>query len=393
MSITPQTSIYKQSTTDLRDQLILDLESDNQELRAENTDLRARIAELEESPDERIAELQRRIAELQTRHYEQVKRYEDYLEWMCKLFANKTIPEACRLVLWQFYYVFFRMRNQTVGEELRIGVEHTAAAMGISTSTVSTATKRLETWEILKKREEKTTKDNGDPMTLVHITLNDAVEHPENIRMANTHGGARVKKCSKCGSEDVDRYTVQYCRHCDENSWYGQPGLRADADVRLAQNASNTPLYKSGKKQDAFEDDERDLPEEPSISSISSRLDQALAAAQHQTARAKERAQKQDAFDQAAGISSAPAGAPLPPDQDQLEAEHTCKTSAASCYGPMIQNVTVCQTLIRLNKDGTPAHGLDKVVSSRSCGSTQWQWSDSDQRRVCAKCWTPQPHW
>jgi len=101
--------------------------------------------------------------------------------------------------------------------------------------------------------------ENGEQRKYVHIALGEIMAHPEDIEMDKAHGGIRVKKCPGCGSENVDRYTVQYCRCCKTNAWYGQPGLRADANVKDAQSASvhmNHSTVTSGdhaEKQDAFD--------------------------------------------------------------------------------------------------------------------------------------------
>lgn len=386
--------LLEQENRQLREQL--GQERDEHELGRLLAAANQRIAQLEAERDQARLELdhERRL------RTEQYNRYFALFDWMRKLFANKSIPEACKLVLWQFYTVFFFMRAQATSEEMRISVEGTAAALGISTSTVRKATDKAEAWDVLKRRYEPITTGNGEKITRVHIELNDITAHPEHIQMEKLHGGKRVKKCPKCGSEDVDRYTVQYCRCCDENSWYGQPGLRNDADVVKAQRAQHTPLYKSGQKQDAFTDSEH----EPDPLALSERIDKALDATQHQAARARDRAtptqeapapcdspndelpastvttqvaapQKQDAFEQ---------------ETAQLATEHLPHSYNGKLL-VMEMPVTRCCARMALNKHGEPAHALEKIVSRQECGSTQWFWSDGEQRRVCAKCWTPRP--
>ena len=93
-------------------------------------------------------------------------------------------------------------------------LEQTADALGISTSTVRKATDKAEMWEVLQRDYESVTTEKGDKITLMHLQLNDVIAHPDRIVMEKRHGGARVRKCPKCGTEDVDRYTVQYCRCC-----------------------------------------------------------------------------------------------------------------------------------------------------------------------------------
>jgi len=388
--------LLEQENRQLREQL--GQERDEHELGQLLAVANQRIAQLEAERDQVRAELDRE-RRLRT---EQYNRYFALFDWMRKLFANKSIPEACKLVLWQFYTVFFFMRAQATGEEMRISVEGTAAALGISTSTVRKATDKAEAWDVLTRRYEPITTSDGEKITLVHIELNDITAHPEHIQMEKLHGGKRIKKCPKCGSEDVDRYTVQYCRCCDENSWYGQPGLRNDADVVKAQRAQNTPLYKSGQKQDAFEDGEH----EPDPIALSNRLDQALDATQHQAAQARDRAREHEArapydlpTDELLTSTTVPTQAPTVEKQDAFEQEATefatehLPYSQSSKLPVMEMSLTRCRAHIALNKDGEFAHALEKIVSYQECGSTRWIWSSDEQRRVCANpdCGTPLP--
>ena len=334
----------QRSAQSIREDVFHSVLAERNELYAENSRQREQIAILEEQLE--------RERERSTRYYMQ---YQNFVDWTCKLFANNTIPEACKLVLWYFWFTISSMRASATGEELRIGVEDCAQALGISTSTVRKATDKAEMWEVLKRDYEPITLANGDKRTLVHISLNDVVSTPEDITMEKRHGGARVRKCPKCGSEDVDRYTVQYCRCCDENAWYGQPGLRADADVIRAQNAQNTMTHERLRKQDAFEDREQDQAHHilPDQAQSDERLN-------------SQPPKKQDAFerlnsdDQAAHISPA-----------QLATEHTSNSNHGklqSSFGSMEMNDPRC----------------------RMCGSRHQIYDESISERVCAECWTPQ---
>jgi uncharacterized C2H2 Zn-finger protein len=201
---------------------------------------------------------------------------------------------------------------------MHIGVEDTANALGISKDTVRNATDKAEMWEVLQRRYEPYETKDGDKRTRVHITLSEATAHPDSIQMAKLHGGKRIKKCPKCGSEDVDRYTVQYCRHCNKNAWYGQPGLRADADVTRAQQAENTSLYTSSKKQDAFDTHE---PESDPIAHLSTRIDNALVVTQQQAAVVHTRAQLQETEEASSHLPALPVSEPEPQQDPLLEAK------------------------------------------------------------------------
>jgi hypothetical protein len=360
---------------------------DNHALSDENSQLR-----------EQFEDLKQRFADLERRHTEQHQRYQEHLDWTRHLFANTTIPAACKMVLYHFYTVFFFMRPDIIGEEMQIGVEDTAKAVGMSTSTVRKATDKAEMWDVLTRKYENYETADGEKRTKVHITLAETVAHPEHIQMEKLHGGPRVKRCSKCGSEDVDRYTVQYCRHCDENDWYRQPGTRSDADTERAQNAKNTPLYTESKKQDAFDTSEHD----PEPITLSNQIDAAIEILDTQQQNTLARAQKQDASAalQVITVTEIPTRDDVGQDEfitpapEQLAAEHSLYPYHGKLQ--MEQHVATCHARFLLNTEGKPAHAMvnghpEKIESSRECGSTQWQWSEVDQCRVCAKCWTPQP--
>jgi len=254
--------------------IVLDQEATIHAINDENRQLRARIVELEDEKQDafdqapHIRELEQQLAERdkQIRAFEQLgadtywhEKYAGLLDWSKNLFANRSIPLACKLVIWQFYMMISLLRAKPTGEEVRISVEETAANLGISKSTVRRAADKALAFDVLQRRYEPIERDNGDKLTLMHIRLNNVVDRPELIEMDNVHGGARTKKCPKCKSEDIDRYTVQYCRECQTTAWYGQPGIRSDANVLDAQRsvAEQTPMVHSAidpnRKQDAFE--------------------------------------------------------------------------------------------------------------------------------------------
>jgi hypothetical protein len=302
------------------------------------------------------------------------------------------------MVLWHYYTTLFLMRANTIGEEMRIGVENTAEALGYSTSTVRKATDKAEMWDVVTRRYEDYKTADGEKRSLMHITLAETVAHPERIEMEKLHGGPRVKRCSKCGSEDVDRYTVQYCRHCDENDWYRQPGTRSDADTERAQNAKNTPLYTGCKKQDAFDTSEHD----PDPIALSNQIDTTLEIIDTQHQNTLARAQKQDASPalQVITVSEIPTTNDdsqaefISPAPEQLAAEHSLHTYHGKLQ--MEERTVTCKAVTLLNAEGEPAHAMfkghpEKVEGKRVCGSTRWIWSEVNECRICARCRTPQP--
>ena len=182
--------------------------------------------------------------------------------------------------------------------------------------------------------------------------------------MEKKHGGQRVPTCSNCGSTDMDSYTVRHCRVCKTNSWYGQPGIRKDADLIQAQEAQDANLQNRLKKQDAsnaftssvpidefYETDHDQQPCNETSTAITSTED----------AKSDNTVKKQDAsnaFTANTNLSKKP--------ENQLAAEHSIHTTAASCF---VENRPMC----------------------RLCGPiSHWSWSPTEQCRICPRCWTPE---
>ena len=386
-------------------------------------------AEIEELK-EQLARARASESETDNIHHIQVTKFANFFDWMQKLMENKTIPAACKLVLMQIYLSFYFMRSSIVAEEMRIGIEETAKKTGMSASTVRKACDKFQEHDVLARRYEPTISDKGDKITLVHFTLNEIALAPDSIEMENNHGGKREKRCHNpsCQSNNVDRYTVQYCRDCQQNEWYSQPGTRNDANVQDAQQAQNMPLYKS--------DNEKHLDFEPETD-ISIRIDSAIVAedAPYEKAQRAEnrtpygKGKKQDAFEPETNLSSRiesaiekineqiPEYAPgtmlsevldrldeeieiaaQPKKQDafsspaaQLEAEHN--TYVAQQVAIKAPKAAVCKAIWSMNKDGKPANAKlhEKVASIQECGSTRWHWQESEKSYICSVCYTSLP--
>jgi hypothetical protein len=341
---------------------------------------------------------QDRYIELEARHTEQSTRFGTLLDWMADLLANSTIPVKCKLVSLHFYLVFWLSRWNIANEEKRIGIQDTADALGYSVSTIEDAIKKLEMWEIIKTRHEDYTTEDGEKRSLVHVTNNDVFEHPRHIVMENRHGGQREPRCPKCGSTNVDRYTVQNCRDCNTNAWYGQPGLRADADVTRAHHGINSPLYKKGMSgigQDAQNNKFPSPIVESTDTAIASATTIAQHAAEHQAnyteqqkrqlaaaaAKAVQRQQAQTAPSDISGINqdafANEASSPVivesadPATATQLAAEHTLILTTASCQ------IIPISSLLR------------PYASCSQCGPQGWHWSPLYQQHCCNRCNKP----
>jgi hypothetical protein len=397
--------------------------------RAENWKLREQLAE----KDEQIATLEDQLDHSEKQRTQQYMHYAGIMEWIQKLFHNATIPAACKLVLFYFYLT----HGSFTGREMRIGVEEAAKAIGMSTSTVRKATDKFQSYDILKRRYEPVTTDSGDKITLVHIALEDAIKNPDKIEMENNHGGQRAKVCHKpdCRSNNVDRYTLQYCRDCAGTEWYGQPGLRNDADVEEAKKSiavdyvgkhphlskdattsSPGPDNIQNEKQDAFEIDLESQRYNAAVDLITNLITHGLeleylpngqrrlnhvgnststaTEIAHLKTQIKEydseirsmradiqtaQAEKQDAFTpQVEEFSQANQLATQPNITETRQVEYTPPT-------------VTCHAQVPVGKFKQPVKALEKVKGWTECGSTRWMWHEAERIHVCAECWAPLP--
>lgn len=172
----------------------------------------------------------RQLLDQERRHRDQDGVKQDHLfNWLKSVFANPTIPAACKLVIVHFYLIFYFMRPSITDEEMRVGVEASAAATGQSTSTVRRATDRLQDKGLLKRRYEPYETENGEKRTHVHITLCDPILEPRHIDLEKAQGGERHKGCSVDG-ERLNNYTVRHCPTHHTVSLYDQPGNPRETD-------------------------------------------------------------------------------------------------------------------------------------------------------------------
>lgn len=421
---------------------IAELEDENREVRQQPATRPATI--VVESDPHAESSLQ---AELE-RVRESEQRYKDFLNWTLDLYHNPTIPNSStKLVLWYFYYLFFTMRPTATDEKMHIGVEATAEALGVGKGTVRNATDKAEMWEVLKREYEDIKLKDGSKITLAHITLNDIMNDPNRLKMEKLAGGKRVPKCPVCGSENVDRYTLQYCRECNKNDWYVQPGTRKDAPHELAQRAENRAVYakdKTDKNQDGFYTSPDEMPATPE----SEAQHPEPVAAHHQLLEQDHHHEhgpspivklltdrqattgitrkNQDGFnsfpdempamretcsvcdreveyysEQGEAFCSQHFMPARPARKTDKQFAHKENTPAPSplpapslpMHWKMIDHPPVCHAQFWLNKDGKRAGALEKVVAVKECGSTHWNWSTIHQQFICANpdCRTPLP--
>jgi len=204
--------------------------------------------------EQELEQERERYSNLDRRHTDLYLKWSQLYDWTKKLFANTTVPTACKMVLWFLYHSFyFTQSNNMVDSEKHITIQEIASGLGCDEKTVRNACRKTDLWNVTTTRHEDIPLEGGKKLkdAMVYFTMHETVEHPETIKMEKLQGGDRTKKCPKCGSEDIDRYTVQYCRCCNENDWYFQPTTRNDAPYEMAQKAKNRLPYGKGAKQDA----------------------------------------------------------------------------------------------------------------------------------------------
>jgi ribosomal protein S27AE len=159
-----------------------------------------------------------------------------------RLFANPDLDPSDKLLLWADLD-FIETSKMSPTEPTVLWIEGISQSIGLSTTTIHTHHQTLQkkchclTIHSEKKLEDKA---KGDIRTYTTLTLDKIVStNPEDIHKdgGKKWGGARKKNCPKCGSENVDQFSVLYCRDCQKAAWYGTAGLRKDADMMAATEA------------------------------------------------------------------------------------------------------------------------------------------------------------
>lgn len=153
-------------------------------------------------------------------------------------------------------------------------MEHMATRLGLSDAQmtrINKAQKTAQSWgyEVDRKFKERIgKKEIYDCVVTVNLdkllTDPEGIEKPEGPKGSH-QGGARVRTCKSCGSDDLDRYALEYCRSCQTAHAQLLPGLRSDANIHDALDAvkqdrltiqDHVHEYSQDEKHDAFTPDE-----------------------------------------------------------------------------------------------------------------------------------------
>jgi len=131
-------------------------------------------------------------------------------------------------------------------------MEQTAARLGLSEAQLTRINKAQSTaqaWKYDVKREFKERVGKKEIYNCtVTVELDKLLSDPGSIEKPTGEkgahqGGARVRRCKDCNSDDMDRYALEYCRNCKKAHAQRLPGLRSDANIRDAIAAIKQDRY------------------------------------------------------------------------------------------------------------------------------------------------------
>jgi putative DNA primase/helicase len=213
-------------------QFYLDERATSLQLHAENTQLRELLGDREERIEQLRSENDSNNATINAYRYREERR---------KVFIrNPDLIPMEKLVYLDALEEMERNRIDTT-EPGQMIVEQIAARIGTTPATVGKRLAALDRMGALHYEIGPTEYREGNyytPVTVAFPLIND----PGSIRKdpKDKQGGGREKRCANpaCRSENMDSYTVLYCRDCQRAGWYGQVGLRKDANVRDAMKAA-----------------------------------------------------------------------------------------------------------------------------------------------------------
>jgi DNA-binding transcriptional regulator YhcF (GntR family) len=220
------TQVYDPQTAAI---IFSQIEQELETLKAENSELREQLNQAEEERDQLREEKIELIRRYETRLTQQFQ-YDTHRDRIMRS-PNMSLPQ--KSVALAVEQELLKTREDAREAQV-ISMEGLAAKLAVSPDTVSRNIKKLQTLGVANYERGKTEiKTDGSYYTPVSVNLTDLFYESEKIVMPEDmkHGGKRVKTCKACGSDDIDSYTVDYCRSCGKVHWYGQPGIRSDADV------------------------------------------------------------------------------------------------------------------------------------------------------------------
>ena len=164
----------------------------------------------------------RRSQEREHRLQLRVNALEAEQDFMRRLFSNPNLSPAAKLVLWaiRYFVLGLRVDHHTETDIHISGASGLAKQTGLSTDTVGRLVKRFDHIGVLKRSERSDWQEDANGVlqkrSIVSVALLELADSPQFIvdETAQKHGGARVKRCDACGSDDLWIETSIYCRSC-----------------------------------------------------------------------------------------------------------------------------------------------------------------------------------
>lgn len=131
-------------------------------------------------------------------------------------------------------------------------MEQVAERLGLSPSQLTRINKTQKTAGSWKYQVDRTFKERIGKKEIYECTVTveldkllsdpESIQKPEGPKGAH-QGGTRVRLCQDCGSDDMDRYALEYCRSCGKAHPQLLPGLRGDANIDDAITAIKEDRY------------------------------------------------------------------------------------------------------------------------------------------------------
>ncbi|TMC16645.1 MAG: phage tail tape measure protein [Chloroflexi bacterium] len=150
-------------------------------------------------------------------------------------------------------------------------MEQTARRLGLSESQLTRINQtqpKAESWNYTVNRKPlgKVGRKQQWECT-VTVELGKILTDPSSIQKppgpkGSHQGGERVRRCKDCGSDDLDRTAVEYCRSCKKAHLQILPGLRNDADINEIVQAIKEDRYTI---QDHLHDYAEDSDQDPEV--------------------------------------------------------------------------------------------------------------------------------
>jgi hypothetical protein len=304
-----------------------------------------------------------------------------------RLFANPDLDPSDKLLLWADLD-FIETSKMSPTEPTVLWIEGISQSIGLSTTTIHTHHQTLQkkchclTIHSEKKLEDKA---KGDIRTYTTLTLDKIVStNPEDIHKdgGKKWGGARKKNCPKCGSENVDQFSILYCRDCQNAAWYGTAGLRKDADMMVATEAI-VREYQEKQQASNQHNHEETCTKQVAFSTIKpeTRTKQVAFASQEDKEPIildNHRKNQSDQAETHAVETLDLVAVAVENQENELEAVGYSLPTAAS--SSCMRNPATCACCEGIDMDYPPIHRC------YNCGASNYEWNHMRRRWLCSWC-------